>query len=225
MGHLFKLGILFQTLEKPVVGDATAHVMNVMHADVAREPMKESRQVVEGAAPKSGGVETPRAVFLPIRILELVLYVEEPYTSGGCNHGDRELNLEKLLEPHGSPHNDDHGQDYEIRHQDTGPPSPTGPPKIRWKSVPYDEEVDRAYAEEKEGMAVESVAHPLPKRKPEILFDRQGRNVSDIPLVKVPGSGVMDGMRSSPVAVGGEGQDSQHEAEHVVGSSGPEKRA
>jgi hypothetical protein len=35
----------------------------------------------------------------------------------------------------------------------------------------------------------------------------------------------MDGVRPSPVAIGGEGQDSQQEAEHVIGGSGLKKRA
>ena len=47
MGHLLKLGVLAEALKKSVVGDTAAHVMNVMHSDVSREPVQNSGQIVE----------------------------------------------------------------------------------------------------------------------------------------------------------------------------------
>ena len=155
MGHLLKLGVLAEALEKSVVGDTAAHVMNVVHSDIAREPMQDSWQIVERTSTKPRGVEVPGATLFPIGVLELVLDVEEPYPGRGCNRCDRELHHQKRLKSHGSAHPGDHGQDHEVRHKDAGQPSSPGPWEIGRKSVPYDEEVDRTYTEEYEGIPVE----------------------------------------------------------------------
>ncbi len=57
---------------------ARIEVVNVVVADVSREPMQHARQVTEGGAVEPCTIEIPFALVRPIRILELVMDVEEP---------------------------------------------------------------------------------------------------------------------------------------------------
>lgn len=62
-----------------VVGDLRAEVMDVMEADVAREPLQHFRQFVERTACHARLEEIPVLVALPIGRVEIMLDVEQPH--------------------------------------------------------------------------------------------------------------------------------------------------
>lgn len=52
-----KLGMIFKGLPQPIAGDPARQVIDVMDADVGREPAQHSRQVVMGGALQGAAVE------------------------------------------------------------------------------------------------------------------------------------------------------------------------
>src|SRR6266850_2815305 len=73
-----------------VIGNARAQMVNVVKADVTREPLKNFRQLVERTALKRRGGEVPIFAAFPINPFELMLDVEEPYAGGtGGPPGDQ----------------------------------------------------------------------------------------------------------------------------------------
>ena len=56
--------------------------MDVVDADIAGEPAQHERQVVMRRAVQCGMLELPLFAFRPVRLLELVLDVEQPDAHG-----------------------------------------------------------------------------------------------------------------------------------------------
>jgi len=90
--------ILIVTVLQPVVRNARRQVMNVVQSDVACEPSQRRRELEVRAAPQRGGRVIPFAVLGPIRILELVLHVKQPYT---CHR--RQVIRKAVRDEHGFP--------------------------------------------------------------------------------------------------------------------------
>src|SRR5205814_9223470 len=76
---LAQLGMLVQRLLEPIVGDAGMQVVDVVEPDVPRGPLEQPGETVVGAPLQRRGVVRPALVVLPVRRLELVLDVEQPY--------------------------------------------------------------------------------------------------------------------------------------------------
>ena len=73
-----ELGMIAQHLRQPVVGDAAAKVMHMVHADIGGEPAQDGRQIVVRAAMQRRLVHGPAGRLGPERILELMLDIEQP---------------------------------------------------------------------------------------------------------------------------------------------------
>jgi hypothetical protein len=67
-----------QRQRQPIKRDPAAQMMDVMHADIGREPAQHDRQIVVRTAVQRRLVQIPFLVGRPERILELVLNVEQP---------------------------------------------------------------------------------------------------------------------------------------------------
>ena len=59
-----------------VIGNAGAQVVNMVHADIRREPAQNSRQVVMRTAIQRRFVKRPLGITNPKRRVKLVLHVE-----------------------------------------------------------------------------------------------------------------------------------------------------
>ena len=68
-------------LGKPIERNACVQVMNMMVANVAREPLQHLGQLVEGTAAKSRLRVVPVRLPLPLHVLELVLHIEQPHAA------------------------------------------------------------------------------------------------------------------------------------------------
>jgi hypothetical protein len=75
-----QLRVLAKRLAEPVAGDPAAQMMDVMDADVRREPAQHGRQIIVRAAVQRAGVEVPVRAPLPVGVLELMLDIEQPDT-------------------------------------------------------------------------------------------------------------------------------------------------
>src|SRR5260370_42662817 len=54
-----KVGVMAQHQRQPVIGDAAAQMMDVVHADIGGEPAQDDRQVIVGAAVERHFVQVP----------------------------------------------------------------------------------------------------------------------------------------------------------------------
>ena len=72
-----------QHVLQPVVRNAAAEMVHVVHADVGREPAQYARQIVMGAASQRGFVQRPSRGLGPERVLELMLYIKQPDAGSG----------------------------------------------------------------------------------------------------------------------------------------------
>lgn len=73
-----KLGILVKAFAQAIVRYLAADVMDVVEANMARQPVQHRRQIVEGAALQRCYMEIPIRAGRPIGVLELVLNVKQP---------------------------------------------------------------------------------------------------------------------------------------------------
>src|SRR5262249_13340431 len=77
--HAAKFGMLAEHPGQTIIGNMTAKVMDMVDADVCREPAQDSRKVVVLTAMHSRFLKTPHVLIRPECPLELMLHVEQPY--------------------------------------------------------------------------------------------------------------------------------------------------
>ncbi len=81
-----------QHLRQTVIGDAAVEVMDVMHADIGREPAQRRGQIVMRTAVQRRFLQIPFRIGVPNRVLELVLHIEQPNADRGGEKRDRKMN-------------------------------------------------------------------------------------------------------------------------------------
>ena len=77
-----------------VVGNIRANVMNVMQANIAGEPLEYFGQLKVRAALQCHFHRIPRSVTRPVRVLKLMLNIEQPKAEAPGDQNDRQLDLE-----------------------------------------------------------------------------------------------------------------------------------
>jgi hypothetical protein len=78
--HAAKFGMLTEHPGQTVIRNTAAQVMDMVDADVRREPAQDSRKVVVGTAMQSRFLKAPPVLMRPECPLELMLHVEQPYS-------------------------------------------------------------------------------------------------------------------------------------------------
>src|SRR6266481_10150509 len=68
-----QLGHPLEAFLQAVVGHLAVEVMDMMHADVRRDPLQKLGKTIVGAAEKGGLIEAPVPLSLPVGVLVLVL--------------------------------------------------------------------------------------------------------------------------------------------------------
>ena len=89
-----------------VVGNSGVQVVDVVVADVSRKPLEDPREVVVAASGHGGGRVVPILTGGPIRVLELVLDVEQPETKERSDGHHGQLNDEPRKESKDHAHAD-----------------------------------------------------------------------------------------------------------------------
>src|SRR5688572_16959725 len=89
-----KEGMTFVASLEVVVRNARTEVVNMMVADVAREPLEDARQFIERTALQCGSGEIPVLPALPIDTIELMLNIEQPDARGSGDVQDGQLDDE-----------------------------------------------------------------------------------------------------------------------------------
>ena len=87
-----------QHLGQAVEGDAGVEVVDVVDADVGRQPAQHRGQVVVGAAVERRLVQLPVGGLVPVRCLELVLDVKQPHADRGGDWSRGRVQVAQLKE-------------------------------------------------------------------------------------------------------------------------------
>ena len=78
--HATKFGMLAEHPRQTVTGNTAAQVMDMVDADVCREPAQDSRKIIMRTAMQSCFLKAPPVLMRPECPLELMLHVEQPYS-------------------------------------------------------------------------------------------------------------------------------------------------
>ena len=113
-------GIFVIAFGQVVIGDLRAQVMDVMKTDVAREPLQDERQLIEGTALQPRLHKFPAFVPIPVGRVEVVLHVEKPDPDRGADHQDWQLYHEICLPPDQPARQGDRNHQRKISPPDAG---------------------------------------------------------------------------------------------------------
>ena len=84
-----------------VIRNLRAEMVNVMESDIAAEPLQDARQPVIRAAQQRRGRVIPFSATAPVRVLVLMLNVEEPHARRAGDEHNRRLDHQQRNTVHG----------------------------------------------------------------------------------------------------------------------------
>ena len=186
----------------------------MVEADVAGEEAQHARQLEVRAPGERGVVVPPVGMRLPVRVLVLVLHVEEPDADGAGDDDDRALHEEVVL-----PADRQAGPGDDEREQEVGQVHAPANARLRpagHEARVVDEDEEPAEAEHDERVAVQPVLDLPRPRERLVLGDRQRGDVADAAPVEIPRRRVMDGVLVLPAAVRQPDEQAGHDADRVV---------
>src|ERR1700730_85666 len=114
-----ELWMVAQHIRQAIARNSTAQVMDVVNADIRREPAQNTRQVIVRTAMDRSFVKTPGFIVGPGSILELVLDIEQPDTDRRGQNQDRELHKQERPKADQPDHRGDHNRDRSVRAHST----------------------------------------------------------------------------------------------------------
>ena len=190
--------------------------MDVVNADVCREPAQDTRQVIIRTAMQRGFVKTPGLITGPGRVLELVLDIEQPHADRRRQNHDRQMHQQEGPDADQPDHRGDENRDGSIRTHRTQPGRPAVTHLPYRQPMPQDEQIHRTYAEHHDRMPIEAIKHLAPSRSRDKLADRQYVDVADASLIEIARARMMARMVPSPVIVRREGHNADRAADPVV---------
>lgn len=217
-GDVMKNRILVESLLQVVVGDLGAEMVDVVKADIAREPLEYLRQLVVGTALQRGERILPVGMVLPIGVLKLVLDVEHPHAGRGREQQQGQLDQQDGLEADGPACDHEQGEQRHVRQVNAValalPAHGRGEPlkERKQEERPEDEHDDR--------VPVEPVAEFPPPGQHQILVHRQRQHIAHPTPFQVARRGVMDGVMMPPLKVRRKREDAAEGPHPVVGFHG-----
>ena len=182
-----------------VVGNARAQVVDVVEADVAREPLQDFGQLVVGAAPQRRRREIPLIAAFPMHLLELVLHIKHPDAGPARDRDHHELNQKVGLEAKEQSHRQHQAEDCQVHPVDRLPL-----PRIdaaRGKALKHDKQCDWRNEKQHDGIPHQSIPKPQPARRVEILLHGHGPHVAGAALVEIARARVVDRVFPAPLII------------------------
>ncbi len=221
--HLLEHGLLAEALREPVIGDRRAQVMDMVKADVAGEPVQNSRQRIHRAALQRDRHVIASIAALPVDPVELVLDVEQPDTGGARDGEGGDQQQKRGGDSEGDEECAESGDQREVGEVNA---SSAGRPRHRVRQPLLEkDDKQRADTHHHDRVSVEPVAEPHGKRRLAVLADGQGPDVAETAAVEIAGRRVVSGMFDPPVVVGREGHNSGQIPDELVRRLGLEERA
>jgi hypothetical protein len=205
-----------------IIGNARTQVMNMVKANVAREPLQNFRQFVERTALEGRRGEVPFARAFPVGVFKLVLDIEHPDADGAAHGGNRQLDEQVGFEAKKEAERRHHGENREIHPIDGMALAFVG--LGGGKTLPDQKEVKRGKNEQHERVAREAVGKALPAGGLEIFLHSHRPDIAGAAFIQVAGGGMVDRMFPAPMEIGGESQQASDKAHRVISGAVFEKR-
>ena len=163
-----------------------------------------------------GVLELPLRLLAPVRLLELVLHVEQPDAGGARDENDRHLDEEERYPADEPDEAHDEGRDGEVGDHRRCPRHAPAAHQADRQPVLDDEEPERPEPEHHQRVAIEPVADPAPERPRVIFGNGEGDDIADAARIEIAARGVVDRVGAPPAIVGGESQDADGAADPVI---------
>mmetsp|Transcript_6990 Transcript_6990/g.12203 ORF Transcript_6990/g.12203 Transcript_6990/m.12203 type:complete len:312 (+) Transcript_6990:150-1085(+) len=212
-------------LGQSVEGNTAGQMVDVMHADVARQPAQRPRQVIVGAAVKGRVLHGPIAVTIPDRILELVLDIEQPHADDRREEYGGQENEQHDIQPAEPEQATDNGCNRKIGALRADPVAPAPAHDTDGQAVLQEEGVERHDAEKEQRVAHEAVAHATDPAFFAVFPHRQRWQIAGAPMVEVAGGGMVHRVVAAPDVVRRKGQHADAAPDPIADLAVLEKRA
>ena len=198
-------------------------MVDVVVPDVAREPLQDPGQFVEGTALQRRRGVIPLVAALPINSFELMLHIKQP-VPGRAGHGQRcQLQQQVRLEAENPTHHRAHPNQRQVR-PDHRLPFPR--PRHGGRDPLLDEKhIKRGEAEKDDRVARQAIGKAPPARCFQIFLDGQRPYISGAAPVQIARSGVVNGVLPAPMPERRERQHTRDEADNIVRLPGRKKGA
>jgi len=146
-----------QYVLQAIAGNSTGQMMDVVDADICREPSQDTRQLIVRAAVQRSVVKIPGLVVGPVRVLELVLDVEQPDTNRRRQNNDRQMHKQERPIADQLDHRDDENREGDVRAHRAQPGFPAATHHPDRQSVLQDEQIWGTGAKHHEGMSIQTI--------------------------------------------------------------------
>ena len=199
-----------------VVRNARIEVMDVMKSDIAAEELQYLRKFVKGTTFQRRVEKVPLRVMFPIRLIKLVLHVEEPYAECAGHPQRRQHNADKR--------NESDQKTYPGRYRRNGGGGIMNAPffprtgVFRRETVCNDKHCQRADDEHADRIPVDAVPQASVPRQCEVFLHRQHPHVAGAAMVEIAAGSVVDVVVVAPFIVRGERDQSGKDADDIVGA-------
>ncbi len=197
-----------------VIGNAGAEMVDVVKADVAREPLEDFRELVERTAFEGRLRVVPILAALPVNAFELMLYVKEPYARAACDHEDDQMNEQILFDPENGAQPHGHPEDGKVHpiHGMALALVRAG----RRNSLLNEKQIKGRDDEQDDRVTREAIREFFPAGGFEIFLHGECPDVTGAALVEIAGAGVVNGVFPPPVVIGSEREYARDESHNVI---------
>ena len=158
-------------------------------------------------------------------MLELVLNIEQPDPGRSREQHDWQVHEQERPDADQPNHRGDHSRDGGIGRAGAKPGLPATAHQADWQPMLDEEQVGRAQAEHDDGVPIDAIAQPPPRRQREVLTHGERVDIPDPAAVEIARCRVVDGVSASPEVVRRERQHPDHASDPVIGETAMEEGA
>lgn len=216
-----KDGIFLITGFEFVIGNPRAEMMDVMEADIPREPLQDFGKLIERTTVHASLEELPILVAFPISGVKVVLDVEQPHARAAGHQQDGDFDQQIRLPANMIDSPTDKSQQCNIRPDDTVflAFARAFIPKAM-REYKDDESAD---GKQDEGIPHHAITELLVPGRGDIFLHRHRVHIASAAAVEVTGGGMVDGVRMFPGIIRSPDRYSKQKAESIIGKRGLEE--
>lgn len=223
-GHVaIEDGILFGAGRQVVVGYPGTQVVDVVKADVARQPLKQLGQAVIGTTLNGGKQVVPLVFPGFVVFLVLMLDVEEPEGDDAKTENDGNVYQQEFLpSQHPGQRQVEGGHDQVV--QEVAPADFLPAFEAHERVAQGKAQVDGGHQQELEDRAsVAAIEQFAPQGFGGVFPGSEVVNIAQSPVFELSVVGVVGGMRPAPIGVGNGAEQARQVADQIIHFPGLEK--
>lgn len=222
--YVVELRILVVDLFQTIIGDSRRQMVNVVEADVAREPLQKFRQFVERTSLHRSADEAPFVIGFPIGMLELMLNVEKPNSRARRDVEHRKRDFQKR-----NPTDPQSNQRKRRRHRHVCDPDVAFVTRavlhrICPVTVDIEEQHQRPKEQEHKRIAIRAIAQALYFGELQILINSENIHVAVSAMIQISIRRVMQRVLAFPIEIGHHRKQTARVAQTVIPFSAGKER-